>query len=127
METLAERLKICREKLGLTQTQLAKNAKLKNQSIIGSLESGYRKSSAYIPQIAEALGVESLWLTTGKPPMTREEARTIQVSDTAMKIAIAVNEMPQSYQEALLHLITLEQMKREAQITQDQSLLLPQK
>jgi transcriptional regulator with XRE-family HTH domain len=66
MKTLAERLAACREDRGLTQTQLAKNARLKNQSIIGSLESGHRKSSSYIPAIADALGVNSLWLASGK-------------------------------------------------------------
>ena len=65
MSTLAQRLKEAREGNGLTQTELAKKAKLKNQSIIGSLESGYRKASSYIPQIAEALGVNALWLAEG--------------------------------------------------------------
>ena len=69
METLAKRLKHARAQTSLNQTQLAKKAGLKNQSIIGSLESGHRKSSAYIPAIAQALGVSAIWLATGRGPM----------------------------------------------------------
>lgn len=65
MDTLAERLKTTRIERGLTQGALAKLSGLKNQSIIGSLESGYRKNSSYIPQIAAALEVNSLWLSAG--------------------------------------------------------------
>lgn len=69
METLAERLKHARGKSKLNQVQLAKKAGLKNQSIIGSLESGHRKSSTYIPAIAQVLGVNAIWLATGKGVM----------------------------------------------------------
>lgn len=68
METLADRLKKAREEKGMNQTELAKKAHLKNQSIIGSLESGHRKSSSHIPAIAQALGVEALWLADGIGP-----------------------------------------------------------
>ena len=66
MKTLASRLVEARHSSGLTQAELAKLAGLKNQSIIGSLESGYRKTSSYIPAIAQALGVNALWLSDGK-------------------------------------------------------------
>nr|WP_281719947.1 LexA family transcriptional regulator [Nitrosomonas nitrosa] len=69
MENLANRLKQCREEMGLTQIELAKKARLKNQSIIGSLESGHRKNSRHIPAIAEALGINALWLAEGRGPM----------------------------------------------------------
>lgn len=77
MDTLAIRLKTCREEACLTQTGLAKLAHLKNQSIIGSLESGHRKSSSYIPVIAQVLGVDSVWLATGKG---RKEPQTNALS-----------------------------------------------
>lgn len=77
MNTLANRLKTCREDLDLTQAELAKKAGLKNQSIIGSLESGYRKSSSYIPQIAQSLGVDPLWLATGKSSSSTKDNPTI--------------------------------------------------
>ena len=66
MKSLAERLKSSRIEAGLTQGELARRAGVPNQSIIGSLETGYRKASKYIPAIAEVLNVESLWLSEGK-------------------------------------------------------------
>jgi phage repressor protein C with HTH and peptisase S24 domain len=66
MYTLSKRLKAAREELGITQDALAKRAGLKNQSIIGALESGNRKSTTYIAKIALALGVSSLWLAEGR-------------------------------------------------------------
>lgn len=71
MSNLSTRLAECRAELGITQTELAKRAGLKNQSIIGSLESCYRKSSSHVPAIAHALGVEPLWLADGRGPKRR--------------------------------------------------------
>lgn len=67
MEELKDRLIAARKEKKLSQKALAK-AIGTNQSVIGSLESGYRKTSAYIPAIASVLGVEALWLTDGKLP-----------------------------------------------------------
>lgn len=66
--TVAERLKESRKEVGLTQAELTKKARLKNQSIIGSLESGHRGTSSRLPAIAAALGVEPLWLAEGRGP-----------------------------------------------------------
>lgn len=74
MSTLADRLKESRIEAGLTQAGLAKKAGLKNQSIIASIETGYRKSSTYIPVIAEVLNVEPLWLSKNEGPK-----RTIKI------------------------------------------------
>lgn len=68
MSLLSDRLKDARAESGMTQEELAKAAKLKNQSIIGMLESGQRKKSSYVPAIANALGVSALWLSTGTGP-----------------------------------------------------------
>ncbi|MDY0072963.1 MAG: S24 family peptidase [Thauera sp.] len=68
MELLSTRLAAARAEAGLTQTELARAAGLKNQSIVGSLESGYRKSSSYTPALAAALGVNALWLAEGRGP-----------------------------------------------------------
>ena len=65
MSLLSDRLKDARAESGMTQEALAKAAKLKNQSIIGMLESGHRQKSSYVPAIANALGVSALWLSTG--------------------------------------------------------------
>ena len=68
MKTLAERLAEVRAEKCLTQVGLAKAAGLKNQSIIGNLESGHRKNSSHIPAIAAALKVSALWLADGIGP-----------------------------------------------------------
>jgi transcriptional regulator with XRE-family HTH domain len=68
MATLGERLQACRQELGLKQGQLAAKAGLKNQSIIGMLETGGRRQSAHLPAIAAALGVNVLWLQYEKGP-----------------------------------------------------------
>lgn len=74
MSTYAERLAEARKASGMTQTELARAAGLKNQSIIGSLETGYRKSTSYTPALANALGVSALWLAEGKGPRTIADA-----------------------------------------------------
>lgn len=114
MDSLAKRLTTKREVLGLSQSELAKKAKLKNQSIIGMLESGARKSSSHIPAIAHALGVESLWLSSGIGPETRGSAKTYELSESAMKIALLVNEMSEEKQISLLHFLTAEQARLES-------------
>lgn len=65
MDTLAKRLAETREAAGLSQTQLAKLAGVK-QSVVGMLETGARKKSAYIPLFAKILKVSALWLAEGK-------------------------------------------------------------
>lgn len=67
MEELKDRLISARKEKKFSQDKLAKAIGV-NQSVIGSLESGYRKTSAYIPAIANVLGVEALWLSDGKLP-----------------------------------------------------------
>lgn len=68
LRTLAERLVFAREKAGFTQEALAKAAGVA-QSTIAGLESGYRKGSAKLAQIAHALGISPIWLATGKGEM----------------------------------------------------------
>lgn len=65
MGTLGQRLKTAREKLKLSQKELGKRIGV-NQSVIASLETGSRKTSAYTVLLAEALKVDPLWLSEGK-------------------------------------------------------------
>jgi transcriptional regulator with XRE-family HTH domain len=65
METLAERLRQERERLGWTQPELARRSGVK-QSFIGALEARNQESSAWLPELAHALGVDTYWLKTGK-------------------------------------------------------------
>jgi phage repressor protein C with HTH and peptisase S24 domain len=67
MKTIAERLTDARKKREWTQQELANMAKV-SQAAIGHLEAGTRKTSRSITLIAEALGVEPLWLAEGKGP-----------------------------------------------------------
>lgn len=65
MKTLAERLTASRHAAKLSQSELAKRAGIKNQSTIGMLESGERKTTSYVPALASVLNVPALWLATG--------------------------------------------------------------
>lgn len=68
MYSLADRLKLARETKGLSQQQLADRVGV-SQSTIGNLEAGTRQSARKLPQIADALGVNALWLSEGRGPM----------------------------------------------------------
>lgn len=63
-KTVADRIRTLREAKGWSQEELAKNAKIR-QSFIGALEAGAQQSSGYLPEIAQALGVDAFWLKTG--------------------------------------------------------------
>ena len=115
METLAKRLKAKREAAGLSQSQLADKAKIKNQSIIGMLESGARKTSSHIPKIANALGVESLWLSSGTGPVTREDAKLYEFSEIGIKVGLLVSKMPPGRQVALYDYLSSLEAKQEGE------------
>lgn len=63
--TIADRLKQAREKLGLTQLQLAEKAGVA-QGTIANVENGIRKKPREITSIARALAVDAAWLEAGK-------------------------------------------------------------
>lgn len=65
--TLADRLKTERERLEMTQVDLARKSGV-SQGTIGNLEAGLRKSARNLAQIAAALGVSALWLAEGRGP-----------------------------------------------------------
>ena len=65
MKDLASRLIWARERRQLSQTALAKLAKV-SQSNIGNLESGTRQSSRKVVELAQVLGVSADWLATGR-------------------------------------------------------------
>lgn len=64
MKTLAERLTWARKEKNMTQSELARASGVA-QSNIGNLESGARKTSRTIAQLAAVLGVDALWLEKG--------------------------------------------------------------
>lgn len=70
MNTIGERLRLAREKRGLTQAQLANRVRVQlTQGTIGHIESGRNENSRYIVWIAAALNVRAEWLLTGQGEM----------------------------------------------------------
>ena len=66
MTALANRLIAVREEKGWKKSDLKRAAGLKSPSTLTDLESGRATQSPQIPQIADALGVNALWLMTGR-------------------------------------------------------------
>ena len=62
--TLKDRLKESRKKAGKTQAEVAEAVKI-SQPAYQALESGRNQKSAFLPMIAQFLGVDPYWLTTG--------------------------------------------------------------
>lgn len=69
-ENLANRLKCARERVKITQSELARRVGISPQAI-QALESGTSAGSRHLASIAGALGVEALWLSDGKGNMVR--------------------------------------------------------
>jgi transcriptional regulator with XRE-family HTH domain len=67
MLLLKDRLKEARLEAKLTQQALGERIGVP-QSTIGALETGEHKTARNIAEIAAALGVEPLWLASGKGP-----------------------------------------------------------
>jgi transcriptional regulator with XRE-family HTH domain len=67
MTFLSDRLRNEREMQKLTQHELAQKSGC-GQSIIGNLESGKQETTKYMPHIAKALGLETIWLQDGVGP-----------------------------------------------------------
>lgn len=65
METLAKRLRFIREKQGLTQKQLAEKSGV-SQVTINYVESGRNKTTGRLVDIARALHVNPVWLSSGE-------------------------------------------------------------
>lgn len=65
--SLKERLKESRRKAKKTQAEIAEAVGI-TQPAYQALESGKNQKSSYLPMIANILGVDPLWLTTGGSP-----------------------------------------------------------
>ena len=76
MKTFAERLRSAREAVGMSQARLAKLVGHGlTQQAIGQMEDPkkFRKGSAFVPELANVLFVEALWLATGNGPRNRND------------------------------------------------------
>jgi transcriptional regulator with XRE-family HTH domain len=65
--TIGNRIRATRQEIGMTQTDLRKKAGM-SQSALSEVERGDSASTSKLPSIAAALGVNALWLETGKGP-----------------------------------------------------------
>lgn len=68
--SIAERVKLRRAELGITQAELALQAKTSQQAI-QQLEDGKTKRPRYLPELAAALGCDIRWLISGKGEVMR--------------------------------------------------------
>lgn len=90
MRTLAERLIEAREEKGWKKSDLMRAAKLKSPSTLTELESGKRTESPQLPVIAEALGVEVIWLQLGRGQKYKKAAEINYEGDRRISsVAIA--------------------------------------
>ena len=69
LNTLAGRLAWARDRLEISQDELAQRAGV-SQGTIGNIESGIRKNPRELLAIAAAAGVQPLWLKSKKGPIT---------------------------------------------------------
>lgn len=83
MSTIADRVRARRNKLGLSQKELAKKIGV-SQGTIGQLESGRNNSTKHIYQLAMALAVDVLWLLYGKPETLDETGKKANLSNTGV-------------------------------------------
>ena len=121
--SLAERLKEAREEKGWKKVDLKNAAKLKSASTLTELEKGKITESPQIPAIANALGVEVMWLKYGKGAKYPSPASALKLSPAALQIAVAANSMSPEHQAAWLHVITIDAVKQsDASLTEIQKL-----
>ncbi|WP_116828639.1 XRE family transcriptional regulator [Pseudomonas syringae] len=72
--SLSDRIKQARMHAGITQREVAERVGIA-QTAISQLESGKTQRSTYLFQIAEACGVNSIWLVTGVGGMLNAEGQ----------------------------------------------------
>jgi transcriptional regulator with XRE-family HTH domain len=84
MSSISERLIEARKDKGWKPADLRRAAKIKSPSTISEIESGKRKDSPQLAVIAEALGVETIWLQHGRGPKRRGDGDAI--SSTARRV-----------------------------------------
>ncbi len=67
---LKDRLKQARKNAGLTQAELADRVGIK-QASVSEIERGLTRTSGYLVQLAQACGVDPVWLSEGKGSVDR--------------------------------------------------------
>jgi transcriptional regulator with XRE-family HTH domain len=97
-EGIGGRLRSARIQAGLTQVQLAKAAKVSQQTIT-ALETGANKTSGDVVNFAAILGVRAEWLANGTG------ARSASGLDHATAIAELVSRLPADRQAIALRML----------------------
>jgi len=95
METLAQRLRYCRERAKLSQSELARRVGIKPQAI-QYIESGKVYKPRNILEIAEVVGVDAHWLSSGKGAMAGHAKLTL-TSKTPVQVPL------RSWQQTAAH------------------------
>ncbi|MCU4367544.1 XRE family transcriptional regulator [Acinetobacter courvalinii] len=88
--TLRDRLKKSRKLAGKTQAEVAEAVKM-SQPAYQALESGKNQKSAFLPQIAQFLGVDIIWLTTGT------ENSNAKITDTEVHVYDEQDPVPDGF------------------------------
>lgn len=100
---LATRLKQRREELGWSKAELRRRAGLRSASTLTALENGETVDSPQLGVIADALGVEVMWLQFGKGERLRGSAKQeTTLSERALHIARLVDDLPEHLSEKIL-------------------------
>ena len=81
MNTIADRVRARRNKLGLSQKELAKKIGV-SQGTIGQLESGRNNRTKYIYQLATALAVDVQWLLDGNQAALDETGKKVNSNNS---------------------------------------------
>lgn len=81
--SLSDRLARAMDLRGLKQADLRRLAKVKSPSTLSELLSGARSQSPQLPLIAEALGVNAVWLQHGRGEMLVSEVNAVRDSGNA--------------------------------------------
>ncbi len=107
MDTLAKRLRYARERLGLSQSELARRVKLRPQAI-QFIEAGHVRRPRSVVEIARALGVNAEWLLLGEGALEVAVHETPEryhgepaLSDEAVAVARLWMELPQGQRLAM--------------------------
>lgn len=107
---IKDRLKAARQHAGLTQSELAKLAKV-DQSVVSNIERGIASSSKKLPQMASICGVSVDWLTLGKgemlaivsAPLIEKSINGIKGSIRTLKILGIAQLDPDGYWDGFEH------------------------
>lgn len=100
-ETLGDRLRWARERRGYSQQDLAERVGVR-QSTIGNLESGARRRPRDQRKLADALGVNELWLETGRGPRDRDVGDTARLSEDETDLVLAYRILDGAHRAELL-------------------------